>query len=77
MVSPSPGRAARMAAMELSGVSPASANAMSALRDDGVEVGLGLGQGLGAMAGPASPGRVRRAGGLREVRERIRRELGE
>ncbi len=33
---------------------------------------------VGAVAvGPASPGRVRRAGGLREVRERIRRELGE
>lgn len=29
------------------------------------------------LAGPASPGRVRRVGGLREVRERIRRELGE
>ncbi|CAK9780407.1 hypothetical protein CC85DRAFT_283529 [Cutaneotrichosporon oleaginosum] len=29
------------------------------------------------IAGPASPGRVRRTGGLREVRERIRRELGE
>ena len=29
------------------------------------------------LAGPASPGRVRRQGGLREVRERIRRELGE
>jgi hypothetical protein len=28
-----------------------------------------------ALAGPASPGRVRRVGGLREVRERIRREL--
>ena len=27
------------------------------------------------LSGPASPGRVRRAGGLREVRERIRREL--
>ncbi|WWC73502.1 uncharacterized protein I206_107473 [Kwoniella pini CBS 10737] len=27
------------------------------------------------LAGPASPGRVRRGGGLREVRERIRREL--
>ncbi|KAL7424881.1 hypothetical protein Q5752_000567 [Cryptotrichosporon argae] len=31
----------------------------------------------GSLAGPASPGRVRRTGGLREVRERIRRELGE
>ncbi|WVR08228.1 hypothetical protein IAU60_005275 [Kwoniella sp. DSM 27419] len=31
----------------------------------------------GEIAGPASPGRVRRVGGLREVRERIRRELGE
>ena len=30
-----------------------------------------------ALAGPASPGRVRRGGGLRAVRERIRRELGE
>ncbi|OCF37113.1 hypothetical protein I316_01018 [Kwoniella heveanensis BCC8398] len=30
-----------------------------------------------AIAGPASPGRVRRVYGLREVRERIRRELGE
>lgn len=30
-----------------------------------------------ALAGPASPGRVRRHAGLREVRERIRRELGE
>lgn len=30
-----------------------------------------------ALGGPASPGRVRRTGGLREVRERIRRELGE
>ncbi|WWC93011.1 uncharacterized protein L201_007975 [Kwoniella dendrophila CBS 6074] len=29
------------------------------------------------LAGPASPGRVRRVYGLREVRERIRRELGE
>ncbi|GMK53482.1 hypothetical protein CspeluHIS016_0100680 [Cutaneotrichosporon spelunceum] len=29
------------------------------------------------LAGPASPGRVRRTGGLREVRERIRRELGD
>ncbi|WWC95384.1 hypothetical protein V866_002246 [Kwoniella sp. B9012] len=29
------------------------------------------------LAGPASPGRVRRVGGLREVRERIRSELGE
>ncbi|BEJ14158.1 hypothetical protein CspHIS471_0313320 [Cutaneotrichosporon sp. HIS471] len=29
------------------------------------------------QGGPASPGRVRRTGGLREVRERIRRELGE
>lgn len=29
------------------------------------------------LVGPASPGRVRRQGGLREVRERIRRELGE
>ncbi|OXG17342.1 hypothetical protein C366_03430 [Cryptococcus neoformans Tu401-1] len=29
------------------------------------------------LIGPASPGRVRRQGGLREVRERIRRELGE
>nr|ODN95510.1 hypothetical protein L204_04050 [Cryptococcus depauperatus CBS 7855] len=29
------------------------------------------------LAGPASPGRVRRQGGLREVRERIRQELGE
>ncbi|EIW71689.1 hypothetical protein TREMEDRAFT_73385 [Tremella mesenterica DSM 1558] len=29
------------------------------------------------LAGPASLGRVRRQGGLREVRERIRRELGE
>lgn len=27
------------------------------------------------IAGPASPGRVRRNGGLREVRERIRKEL--
>lgn len=27
------------------------------------------------IAGPASPGRVRRSGGLREVRERIRKEL--
>lgn len=31
----------------------------------------------GELAGPASPGRVRRVQGLREVRERIRRELGE
>jgi hypothetical protein len=30
----------------------------------------------GEIAGPASPGRVRR-GGLREVRERIRKELGD
>lgn len=29
------------------------------------------------LAGPASPGRVRKTGGLREVRERIRRELGQ
>ncbi|WVQ79404.1 hypothetical protein IAT38_001501 [Cryptococcus sp. DSM 104549] len=29
------------------------------------------------LAGPASPGKVRRQYGLREVRERIRRELGE
>ena len=29
------------------------------------------------LAGPASPGRVKRFGGLRQVRERIRRELGE
>lgn len=27
------------------------------------------------LAGPASPGRVRKYGGLREVREKIRREL--
>lgn len=80
MPSPSPGRAARMAAMELKGVSLASANAMSALRDDApIAVGQNgeAGSGMGAMAGPASPGRVRRVGGLREVRERIRRELGE
>ena len=32
---------------------------------------------MGEIAGPASPGRVRRVGGLREVRERIRRALGE
>jgi hypothetical protein len=31
----------------------------------------------GDLAGPASPGRVRRVGGLREVRERIRKELGD
>jgi hypothetical protein len=33
----------------------------------------------GVVAGPASPGKVvvRGGGGLREVRERIRRELGE
>ena len=77
---PSPGRAARMAAMELSGVSPGSANAMAALRGDDLcsMVGLGGAGGIGgAIAGPASPGRVRRVGGLREVRERIRRELGE
>ena len=88
MPSPSPGRAARIAAMELGGVSPASAHAMAALGDDaGLESvlgagglglgGVGAGIGAGAMAGPASPGRVRRVGGLREVRERIRRELGE
>lgn len=33
--------------------------------------------GMGELAGPASPGRVRRVGGLREVRERIRKELGD
>ena len=69
-----------MAAMELSGVSPGSANAMAALRGDDLcsMVGLGGAGGIGgAIAGPASPGRVRRVGGLREVRERIRRELGE
>ena len=32
---------------------------------------------LGEIAGPASPGRVKRVGGLRDVRERIRRALGE
>jgi hypothetical protein len=50
------------------------------LRDDApIAVGQNgeAGSGMGAMAGPASPGRVRRVGGLREVRERIRRELGE
>jgi hypothetical protein len=31
----------------------------------------------GDLSGPASPGRVRRVGGLREVRERIRKELGD
>ncbi|KAL1413194.1 hypothetical protein Q8F55_000945 [Vanrija albida] len=30
-----------------------------------------------SLVGPASPGRVRKSGGLREVRERIRRELGQ
>ncbi|KAK8849500.1 hypothetical protein IAR55_004834 [Kwoniella newhampshirensis] len=33
------------------------------------------GRGKVELAGPASPGRVRRQGGLREVREKIRREL--
>lgn len=44
--------------------------ALSPLEDEEAVVGQ-------AIAGPASPGRVRRVGGLREVRERIRRELGE
>lgn len=43
----------------------------------GREVDVEAIAGNGAIAGPASPGRVRRVGGLREVRERIRRELGE
>lgn len=40
---------------------------------------LGLAAGISAVGGPASPGKVRKVGGggLREVRERIRRELGE
>lgn len=74
-----PGRAARVAAMELGGMSPGAGGSPGGY---GLGLGLGMGMGVGvgsggAIAGPASPGRVRRVGGLREVRERIRRELGE
>jgi hypothetical protein len=55
-------------------VTPGRAAQLAAMHFGGVSPGTSAG---GAIAGPASPGRVRRAGGLREVRERIRRELGE
>lgn len=42
-----------------------------------VEVDAVVAGGNGSIAGPASPGRVRRVGGLREVREKIRKALGE
>jgi hypothetical protein len=51
--------------------SPRSGRAMH------LAMGIGMGAGVnGSLAGPGSPGKVK-FGGLREVRERIRRELGE